>query len=149
MMLGIWEWVLLGLEICWSEEVSQYQRTTGHLKNGVNRVENKFLCISAAAPLVPLFACLWGPRLTISFSLQIPVFSGNEISFRNFGKFRQISVNFDRFFLNFEFSNEIFRKIPNFFFPVTSENEIFRRISAKFRRNFKPSYHHANQAGPS
>ena len=40
--------------------------------------------------------------------------------------------------MNFEFSNEIFRKIPKFFFPVTSENEIFRRISAKFRRNFKP-----------
>jgi len=42
--------------------------------------------------------------LTISFSLQIPVFSGNEIS-----------VNFGRIFLNFEFSNEIFRKIPIFF----------------------------------
>ena len=72
--------------------------------------------------------------LTISFSLQIPVFSGNEISER---KFRQISVNFGRIFLNFKFSNEIFRKIPKFFFPITSENEIFRRISAKFRRNFK------------
>ena len=47
-------------------------------------------------------------------------------------------MNFGRIFLNFEFSNEIFRKIPNFFSPVTSENEIFRRISAKFRRNFKP-----------
>ena len=82
-------------------------------------------------------------RLTISFSLQIPVFSGNEISFRNFGKFRRISVNFGRIFLNFEFSNEIFRKIPIFFFPVTSENEIFRRISVKFRRNFKPCSRHA------
>ena len=28
------------------------------------------------------------PGLTISFSLQIPVFSGNEIAFRNFGEFR-------------------------------------------------------------
>ena len=64
-------------------------------------------------------ACSWHVAqagLTISFSLQIPVFSGNEISFRNFGKFRsEISVNFGRFFLNFEFSNEIFRKIPIFF----------------------------------
>jgi len=42
-------------------------------------------------------------------------------------------VNFGRIFLNFEFSNEIFRKIPKFFFPVTSENEIFRRISPKFQ----------------
>ena len=40
---------------------------------------------------------------------------------------------FGRNFLNFEFSNEIFRKIPKFFSPVTSENEIFRRISAKFQ----------------
>ena len=35
-------------------------------------------------------ACI-GPGLTISFSDEIPVFSGNEISFRNFGKFRWIS----------------------------------------------------------
>ena len=95
-------------------------------------------------PQLPLFytsislLCDYEAGLTISFSDEIPVFSGNEISFRNFGKFRRISVNFSRIFLNFEFSNEIFRKIPNFFFPVTSENEIFRRISAKFRRNFKP-----------
>ena len=32
--------------------------------------------------------------LTISFSGQIPVFTGNEISFRNFGKFRSKFVEF-------------------------------------------------------
>ena len=32
--------------------------------------------------------------LTISFSLQIPVFSGNEISFRNFGGFWTKFVEF-------------------------------------------------------
>ena len=67
--------------------------------------------------------------LTISFSDEIPVFSGNEISFRNFGKFRRISVNFGRNLLNFEFENEIYRKIPKFLFPVTSGNE-------KKNRNF-------------
>ena len=76
--------------------------------------------------------------LTFSFFFRIPVMGGNEISERNFGGFRRISVNSIRNFLNFEFQTEIFRKIPKFFFPVTSENEIFRRISAKFRRNFKP-----------
>ena len=52
--------------------------------------------------------------LTISFSGQIPVFSGNGIPFRNFGKFRRISLNFGRNLLNFEFENEIYRKIPKF-----------------------------------
>ena len=71
------------------------------------------------------------PVLTISFSGQIPVFTGNEISFRNFGKFRRISVNFGRNLLNFEFENEIFRKIPKFRIPVTSGNEKFPEISLK------------------
>ena len=73
--------------------------------------------------------------LTISFSGQIPVFSGNGIPFRNFGKFRRISLNFGRNLLNFEFENEIYRKIPKFRIPVTSGNEKFSEISAKFRRN--------------
>ena len=73
--------------------------------------------------------------LTISFSGQILVFTGNEISFRNFGKFRRISMNFGRNLLNFEFENEIFRKIPKFRIPVTSGNGKFSEISAKFRRN--------------
>ena len=34
------------------------------------------------------------PGLTISFSGQIPVFTGNEISFRNFGEFRSKFVEF-------------------------------------------------------
>ena len=76
-----------------------------------------------------------GPGLTISFSGQIPVFSGNGIPFRNFGKFRRISLNFGRNLLNFEFENEIYRKIPKFRIPVTSGNEKFSEISAKFRRN--------------
>ena len=71
------------------------------------------------------------PGLTISFSGQIPVFTGNEISFRNFGKFRGISVNFGRNLLNFEFENEIFRKIPKFRIPVTSGNEKISEISPK------------------
>ena len=50
----------------------------------------------------------------------------------------EISVNFGRFFLNFEFSKRNFPKIPKHFFPVPSGNEKFRRNSAKFRRNFKP-----------
>ena len=59
-----------------------------------------------------------GPGFSFSFSGQIPVFTGNEISFRNFGKFRsEISVNFGRNLLNFEFENEIFRKIPKFRIP--------------------------------
>ena len=73
--------------------------------------------------------------LTISFSDEIPVFSGNEISFRNFGKFRRISLDFGRNLLKFEFKNEIYRKIPKFRIPVTSENEKISEISAKFRRN--------------
>ena len=73
--------------------------------------------------------------LTISFSGQIPVFSGNGIPFRNFGKFRRISLSFGRNLLNFEFENEIYRKIPKFRIPVTSGNEKFSEISAKFRRN--------------
>ena len=45
----------------------------------------------------------FSPGLTISFSGQISVFSGNGIPFRNFGKFRRISLNFGRNLLNFEF----------------------------------------------
>ena len=78
------------------------------------------------------------PGLTISFSGEIPVIGGNGIPFRNFGDFRRISVNFGRFFLNFEFSKQNFPKIPKYFFPVPSGNEKFRRNSAKFRQNFKP-----------
>ena len=74
-----------------------------------------------------------GSGLTISFSGQIPVFSGNGIPFRNFGKFRRISLNFGRNLLNFEFENEIYRKIPKFRIPVTSGNEKISEISAKFR----------------
>ena len=76
--------------------------------------------------------------LSISFSGEIPVIDGNGIPFRNFGDFWRISVNFGRFFLNFEFSKRNFPKIPKHFFPVPSGNEKFRRNSAKFRRNFKP-----------
>ena len=47
--------------------------------------------------------------LTISFSLQIPVFSGNEISFRNFGKFRWLLAEiFWIFKRNFPKNTEIF-----------------------------------------
>ena len=67
--------------------------------------------------------CAMHPGLTISFFGQIPVFSGNGIPFRNFGKFRRISLNFGRNLLNFEFENEIYRKIPKFLFPVNSEKE--------------------------
>jgi len=51
----------------------------------------------------------------------------------NFGEFRRISVDFGRNLLNFEFWNEIYRKIPKFRIPVTSENE---KKKPKFRRNF-------------
>ena len=71
------------------------------------------------------------PGLTISFSGQIPLFSGNGIPFRNFGKFRRI-------LLNFEFENEKYRKIPKFRIPVTSGNRKKPEISAKFRRKVKP-----------
>ena len=79
-------------------------------------------------------SCLFTPGLTILFSLQIPVFSGNKISFRNFGKFRRILAEIF-WILNFQTK---FSENTEFFFPVTSENENFCRISAKFRRNFKP-----------
>jgi len=90
------------------------------------------------SPALLVMACsfgLLGAGLTISFSGQIPVFSGNGIPFRNFGKFRRISLNFGRNLLNFEFENEIYRKIPKFRIPVTSGNEKISEISAKFRRN--------------
>ena len=51
--------------------------------------------------------------LTISFSGQIPVFSGNGIPFRNFDKFRRISLNFGRNLLNFEFENEKYRNFES------------------------------------
>jgi len=40
-------------------------------------------------------------------------------------------LNFGRNLLNFEFENEIYRKIPKFRIPVTSGNEKFSEISAK------------------
>ena len=76
-----------------------------------------------------------GPGFTVSFSGEIPLLGGNGIPFRNFGEFRRISVDFGRNLLNFEFENEIFRKIPKFRIPVTSGNGKFSEISAKFRRN--------------
>ena len=68
------------------------------------------------------------------------MFSGNGIPFRNFGKFRPISLNFGRNLLNFEFENEIYRKIPKFRIPVISGNEKFSEISAKFSRNCYPCW---------
>ena len=47
-------------------------------------------------------------------------------------------MNFGRNLLNFEFWNEIYRKIPKFRIPVTSGNEKKTEISAKFRRKVKP-----------
>ena len=46
-------------------------------------------------------------------------------------------MNFGRNLLNFEFENEIYRKIPKFFFPVTNGNEK-TEISAKFHLKIKP-----------
>ena len=76
-----------------------------------------------------------GTGFTVSFSGEIPLLGGNGIPFRNFGEFRRISVDFGRNLLNFEFENEIYRKIPKFRIPVTSGNGKFSEISAKFRRN--------------
>ena len=66
------------------------------------------------------------------------MFSGNGIPFRNFGKFRRISLNFGRNLLNFEFENEIYRKIPKFRIPVTSGNEKFSEISPKLLTLVQP-----------
>ena len=69
--------------------------------------------------------------LTISFSGEIPVIGGNGIPFRNFGKFRRISVDFERNLLNFEFENKIYQKIPKFRIPVTGGNRKKIEISPK------------------
>ena len=73
--------------------------------------------------------CVWFANIFCSPTSSAPAET------KNFPKFRRISLNFGRNLLNFEFENEIYRKIPKFRIPVTSGNEKFSEISAKFRRN--------------